>query len=184
MPHHRLAILLSLLGLLPVGCATTAASSAGGHGAAGWVRVEGPVEVGNTPDFQLPRVPASEGLLTLSELRGQVVIIDFWASWCAPCKEAMPFYADLQRRHPEGLVVLGINVDEDVRAMEAALREAAPGFAVLRDPAGETVAAFGVEAMPTSFVLDREGKVVLVHRGFVPSDRERLGQAIEQLLAP
>lgn len=168
--HRIRRNLLSTLFLLAAACATTPTS--GGAG----------VAVGTQPEFQLPRIGTPEGMRTLSELRGRVVIVDFWASWCAPCKEAMPFYAGLQARHPENLTVLGVNVDEDIDAMRRSLRVSPPGFEVVRDDGGQVVEAFGVEAMPTTFFLDREGKVVLVHRGFVQSDREELERLVQNLI--
>jgi len=172
-------------------CAT-AATSAGpkittGGGGAPWVKAETPVGEGQRPDFELPVVAASgaagASTLTLSELRGKVVIVDFWASWCAPCKEAMPFYDALAKRHPEGLVVLGVNLDEDPAQMRAAMQESPMAFSVLRDEEGQVAAAFGVSGMPTSFVFGKDGAVALVHRGFVPSDRAKLEALVSKLLA-
>ncbi len=175
--HHQALLALSALLLFPSvfagGCATASASGQGsGHG----------IAVGDTPAFTLPIVSAGGGSRSLTSLRGKVVLVDFWASWCAPCKEAMPFYAELQARYPERLVVLGINEDEDRAAMEAALAASPPGFEILRDEGGVTALAFGVEAMPTSFLIDQEGRVVLVHKGFVAADRAMLEAQVAKLV--
>jgi len=175
--------LLFTVAALSSACATTPQAAAGRQSGDIWVKVDGPVAAGDHPDFRLPRAGATGGERTLSELRGRVVVVDFWASWCAPCKEAMPFYAKLQADHQEALTGLGVNVDEEEAAFEAAMREAPPAFEVLRDASGKVVEAFGVETMPTSFILDREGEVVMVHHGFVPSDRDLLHQTIGNLLA-
>ncbi len=140
------------------------------------------ITVGARPEFQLPRIGGPEGMRTLSELRGRVVIVDFWASWCTPCKKVMPFLAGLQARHPEDLTVLGVNVDDDVEAMHRSLRNAPPGFEIVRDEGGQVVETFGVRAMPTTFFLDREGRVVLVHRGFAQGDRDHLERIVENLI--
>ena len=176
---HRNVFLMAL-SLLALSCATTPTS--GSSETAGWVKVDGEVAEGSQPDFQLPRIGAPEGVRTLSELRGRVVLVDFWASWCAPCKEAMPFYAGLQKRYSGDLTVLGVNVDEDVEAMRRSIETSPPAFEVVRDGEGKVVEAFGVEAMPTTFLLDREGKVVLVHRGFVQSDRDAFERIVQNLI--
>jgi len=139
------------------------------------------VAVGSTPAFELADRDGTP--TTLAQFRGQVVVVDFWASWCVPCREAMPFYDQLQKELGADLVVLGINVDEEPGAMATALKERPVDFKVLVDMAGEVVSAFGVEGMPSSFLIDRQGRVVAVHRGFVASDKPKLRHEIESLLS-
>lgn len=98
---------------------------------------------------------------------GKVVLIDFWASWCGPCKASFPAMADLQKRYGEkGLVVLAVNVDERAEAMAAFLKRNPAGFAVLRDANHKLVEKVNVATLPTSFLLDRQGVVRFVHNGF------------------
>jgi thiol-disulfide isomerase/thioredoxin len=101
------------------------------------------------------------------KLRGQVVLVDFWASWCAPCKASFPAMEALQQKNGErGLVVLAINVDESDATMQKFLKKSPVSFAVVRDAKHKLVAAADVATMPTSFLVDRAGKVRFVHTGF------------------
>ena len=100
-------------------------------------------------------------------LKGKVVIVDFWASWCGPCKESFPVMEDLQRRFgAKGLVVLAVNVDDDARAMASFLKKHPVTLPVVRDAKKKLVSAVNIKSMPCSFVLTREGKVASVHKGF------------------
>lgn len=116
------------------------------------------------------RLPAlsSYGLSgTLPSLAGKVVLVDFWASWCGPCRKSFPELQALSDQYAkQGLVVLGISVDEDAAAMREFLEKHAVTFPVARDGAQKLVAAAGVSAMPSSFVVDRSGVVRFVHTGF------------------
>lgn len=97
----------------------------------------------------------------------KVVVIDFWASWCGPCKASFPVYDELQREFgPKGVVIIAVNVDKDVKAMQAFLDRTKPSFATVRDASQRLVQAAGVPTMPTSFVLDAKGTVRFVHAGF------------------
>ena len=168
LTHQHAPVLAAIC--MMMGCATTTSQS-GGSG----------VIVGSTPEFSLPNVEGQP--VELSSLRGKVVIIDFWASWCAPCKVAMPFYDGLQRDHPEALVVVGVSVDEEAEAMRAALEQLPVSFTILHDQQGQVAEQFGVDTMPSSYVLDSNGKVARIHRGFVVSDSDSLRQEIETLIA-
>ncbi len=97
----------------------------------------------------------------------KVVIVDFWASWCAPCKASFPVFDSLYQEFGDrGLVIVAVSVDKDAKAMDAFLKRMRPAFAVLRDTKQELVAAVAAPAMPTSFVLDGEGRVRFAHEGF------------------
>ena len=101
------------------------------------------------------------------KLSGQVVLVDFWASWCGPCKASFPVMESLHKQYRgRGLVVLAINADEKSAAMEKFLKQYPVTFAVVRDAAHKLVAAADVATMPTSFLVDRTGKVRFVHTGF------------------
>ena len=116
---------------------------------------------------------------------GQVVLIDFWASWCGPCKASFPSLAKIHTDlAPRGLVLLAISVDEKPAAAAAFAKKLAPPFATLHDREQQLVKAVGVPTMPTSYLLDRTGKVRFVHDGFHGAATEKLLRSqIETLLA-
>jgi thiol-disulfide isomerase/thioredoxin len=99
--------------------------------------------------------------------RGQVVVIDFWASWCKPCRQSIPWLNDLRTRYgAQGLVIVGVNVDANRADAEKFLREVPIGFEVLYDPQGKVAEQFGLQGMPSSFVFDREGKLAHTLLGY------------------
>lgn len=116
---------------------------------------------------------------------GQVVLIDFWASWCGPCKASFPSLAKIHTDlAPRGLVLLAISVDEKPAAAAAFAKKLAPPFATLHDREQQLVKAVGVPTMPTSYLVDRTGKVRFVHDGFHGAATEKLLRSqIETLLA-
>jgi thiol-disulfide isomerase/thioredoxin len=105
---------------------------------------------------------------TLPDLsRARVVIVDFWASWCGPCKASFPIYDELHKQYGErGVVIVAINVDTNAKAMTSFLAHQQPGFSVLRDATQKLVQAVAPPTMPTSFLLDARGVVRAVHQGF------------------
>jgi thiol-disulfide isomerase/thioredoxin len=119
----------------------------------------------------------------LPELKGEVVYLDFWASWCAPCKASFPVLNKWQQQFaPKGFTVLGVSVDEQMAAMQAFLKKTPVSFPVVRDAAQKLVAAADVDAMPTSFLIDRKGAIRHVHRGFRAQDEAPLAAQIVALL--
>lgn len=102
-----------------------------------------------------------------ANLGGQVILLDFWASWCAPCKASFPAMEELHKRyHDGGLIILAISVDESQQNMERFVKSANVTFATARDARQKLVAAADVQAMPTSFLIDRAGRIRFVHSGF------------------
>ena len=100
-------------------------------------------------------------------LKDKVVIVDFWASWCGPCKDSFPVMEDLQKRFGDkGLVVLAVNVDDDAQAMNDFLKKHPVTFPVVRDAKKKLVGTVNIKSMPYSFVLTPQGKVAAVHQGF------------------
>jgi thiol-disulfide isomerase/thioredoxin len=115
------------------------------------------------------RLPATHGVAALDSLRGKVVLVDFWASWCAPCARSFPWMNALHDSLAgQGFEIVAINLDKDRDAADGFLAQHAPRFAVAFDPEGETAEAYHVAAMPTSFVIGRTGAIVLKHAGFDP----------------
>ena len=99
-------------------------------------------------------------------LKGKVVVVDFWASWCLPCAESFPVLDELQKKYGDRLVIIGVNVDEKPAKMEAFLKKHQVSFIVVRDAEQKLVATAEPETMPTSFVLDADGKIRFLHSGF------------------
>jgi thiol-disulfide isomerase/thioredoxin len=129
------------------------------------------------PAADAPRWPVLEAYA------GKVVLLDFWASWCSPCLQSFPWMNELQQKHGnDGLVVLAVNMDQDRKLAEAFLGKTPAKFRVEYDPAGSVARQFGVEAMPTSFLIDRNGKVRVRHAGFKDKHRTEREQQIAQLL--
>ena len=129
---------------------------------------------------------AAEGLNgQVPELGGKIAVVDFWASWCAPCKSSFPMYSRLQRDFAgEGLVVVGVGVDDTPQAFAVFVARLNPGFVTVHDSKHALVALVQVPTMPTSYVVDRTGKVRFVHAGFHGVDTEReLRREIQALLA-
>jgi peroxiredoxin len=120
----------------------------------------------------------------LADYAGRVVVLDFWASWCGPCKESFPaldaLYGEL---HPRGLEVLAVSVDEDRKDADAFLAARPHRMTVLFDPKTKAAEAFGVEGMPSTFVIDRRGLVRSSHEGYRPGEMAAIRQLVEALLA-
>jgi thiol-disulfide isomerase/thioredoxin len=116
---------------------------------------------------------------------GSVVLVDFWASWCAPCKASFPAYGRLNADFaPKGLVVVAVSVDQEEAAYEGFVKKEAPGFLVVWDRDQFLVGHVEVPTMPTSYLLDRQGRVRFIHRGYHGAQTEALIRTeVETLLA-
>jgi len=134
------------------------------------------------PDLKGNRLDG-KGQLSLEAMRGKVVYLDFWASWCKPCVVSLPALDDLRKEFPaEDFAVFAVNVDRDPEVARTFLSRRPVGYPSLADPEGQLPVRFGVETMPTSFLIDRNGVIRLVHRGFRKSDVPELRAAIQELL--
>jgi thiol-disulfide isomerase/thioredoxin len=120
----------------------------------------------------------------LPAYRGKVVLLDFWASWCGPCKESFPWMQRMQQRYGErGLVVVAVNVDHDRALAEQFLRAQDAHLNVVFDPQGQAAERYQVSAMPTSFYVGRDGAVRYTHLGFRAGEREQAERELAALLA-
>jgi len=127
------------------------------------------------PSFALPTTAGDT--VRLEQLRGKAVYVDFWASWCGPCRRSFPWMNEMQRRYgSQGLAIVAVNVDKKRDDAARFLGEVPAEFTVVYDPPGATPAAYAVKAMPSSFLIDARGTVVAIERGF----REESGAALEQ----
>ena len=135
----------------------------------------------SAPDFSLPARDGSK--LQLSNLKGEVVMINFWASWCGPCRQEMPLLEQIQEKYqPLGFTMLGVNVEPDSAEAEKFLKNVPVSFPILFDRENSVSARFGVEAMPSSVLIDREGNVRHVHRGYKPGDEAVYADLIRGLV--
>jgi cytochrome c biogenesis protein CcmG/thiol:disulfide interchange protein DsbE len=122
--------------------------------------------------------------LDLDALRGRVVYLDFWASWCAPCRQSFPWMQAMKNTYErQGLTVITVNLDHDRADAERFLRRFHPDFAVQFDPQGTLAEHFKVTGMPTSVIIDRHGIARFTHIGFRPADREAYTMQVQELLA-
>lgn len=120
----------------------------------------------------------------LRQYQGKVLYVDFWASWCGPCAQSFPFMndlaGDLQR---DGLQIVAVNLDANREDAQAFLAQRPAHFTVLADAGGQCAQEFGVQAMPSSYLVDRQGVVRHVHKGFRPGEAQEFRVLVEELLA-
>ena len=117
------------------------------------------------PPFSLP--DGTGQTVSLDDYKGQVVLINFWASWCGPCRQEMPLLEELHQRYePLGFTLLGINVEEDSGLADKFLQATPVSFPILYDRESSVSKAYDVIAMPTTVILDREGRVRFIHYGY------------------
>jgi len=122
--------------------------------------------------------------LILASLQGKVVVLDFWASWCAPCRKSFPFLDALQTKHAtEGLQVVGLTLEDDDDAVNGFLESVPVQFTIARDPSGKAGDAFGVVAMPTTFLIGRDGTIAARFEGGDASVHDKIEAAVTTLLA-
>jgi thiol-disulfide isomerase/thioredoxin len=121
--------------------------------------------------------------LDLGRHRGQVVIVDFWASWCKPCRQSIPWLNAMRARYgASGLTIIGVNVDAERRDADRFLREVPIEFEIVFDPKGDLARRFQVKGMPSSYVFDRNGTLVETHIGFRDAKTAENEAALKQLL--
>jgi thiol-disulfide isomerase/thioredoxin len=143
------------------------------------------IEVGEAaPRIEAARLDPTNAPFSAESLRGQVVYVDFWASWCVPCRISMPALDSLYRKHAaRGLMVLGVNKDAERGEARRFLARVPVGFPLLADEGDRIARAFAVKAMPSGYLLDRRGVVRHIHRGFTQETAASLEREIEALLA-
>ena len=135
----------------------------------------------SAPDFVLKSSAGDN--LRLSEYRGDVVMINFWATWCGPCRQEMPLLDDLYSRYERvGFTLLGVNIDDDSRRAMKMIEELGVNFPVLFDDGKDVSKLYAVEAMPVTVLVDREGTVRHVHHGYKPGYEEKYLTEIRSLL--
>ncbi len=134
------------------------------------------------PDFAAPAVDG-KGTVSLSQYRGKVVYLDFWASWCAPCLKAIPEIEAMRKELPaDKLQVVAVNLDQQTKKALRFLAKNPIGYPSASDPKGRLPKQFGVDTMPTSYLIDADGVIRYVHRGFQRGDSAKLRTEIQKLL--
>lgn len=135
------------------------------------------------PDFEL-RAVGSDNTVKLSELQGQIVLLDFWASWCVPCRASMAVLQTLQTEYAGKPVrIVPISVDEDSADAAAFLKKYGPELHSLQDPEGGVAEAYDLLGMPSSFVIDADGQLAMRHEGYRAGDEQKWRDAIDALLS-
>ncbi|MBI4511678.1 MAG: TlpA family protein disulfide reductase [Deltaproteobacteria bacterium] len=149
-----------------------------------WPCVASAVKPGDAaPEFSLEDLAGTS--VTLSSLRGKVVIVDFWASWCVPCRKELPALDRLAKkwRQRKDVVLLAINIDSERRSAEKFLKDAGvSALRVLLDPTSHTAEAYRLPAMPSLFVIDARGIARFVHKGYRPGDERAVEREVEELV--
>ena len=132
------------------------------------------------PDLNLPGL---KDAVSLAGLKGKVVYVDFWASWCGPCKQSFPFMNELQAKYgAQGFEIVAVNLDAKRDDADKFLAEVPAKFTVAFDPKGDSAKRFEVKGMPSSYLIGRDGKVVAVHKGFKEEDRKDVDASIAKAL--
>jgi len=138
---------------------------------------------GRVPDLATPRLDDPAQSLSLASLRGNVVYVDFWASWCVPCRLSMPALDALYKRNQaRGFAVVGVNKDVSAADARRFLAKVPVSFTLVSDGQDAAARAFDVKAMPSGYLVDRKGVVRNVHRGFTTESADTLAREIDALL--
>jgi len=136
---------------------------------------------GKAPNFTLKSRSGKN--IKLSELRGDVVMINFWASWCGPCRQEMPLLEKIAKKYKRlGFTLLGVNVEENTNAAKNYLKDVRVTFPILFDNTNKTSKLYNVSAMPTTILIDRNGNKRYLHKGYKPGYENDYKREIKKLL--
>jgi len=127
--------------------------------------------------------PTPGAELDLGAYRGKVIYLDFWASWCVPCRESFPWMTDLLREYgSRNFVVIAVNVDKDRRLADLFLNGASASFPIVYDPRGDLASAYQITGMPSAVLIDRAGQVRYRHTGFVSKKKDEYEEHVRALV--
>jgi peroxiredoxin len=136
---------------------------------------------GPAPSFTLAALSGQQA--ALSQYKGQVVMVNFWATWCGPCQQEMPLLDQMYKKYkPAGFTLIGVNVDKEAPAVRELMARKPVSFPVLLDPANQVSKAYHVDEMPSSVLIDRKGEIRYIHRGYRPGDENEYQDRIRQLI--
>jgi peroxiredoxin len=152
----------------------------GGPGPAPLPVTDHPLSGAPAPDFRLTARGGASA--SLGEHAGKVILLDFWATWCEPCRSSFPEYQALLARYADRLVVLGISEDDEEQGIDRFAEETAVRFPLAWDADKAVAQRYQITGMPTLFIIDQRGLVRFVHAGFRPGDEHQISAAIDSLL--
>jgi cytochrome c biogenesis protein CcmG/thiol:disulfide interchange protein DsbE len=158
--------------LLASACAGGGASSPGGNH---------PLLGNPAPDFSLP-AQSGGSKAALAEGDGKVRLVDFWATWCGPCKASFPKYEALAKKYSDDVVIIGISEDDEADGIKDFATETGATFTLAWDKEKSVASSYHPETMPTSFIIDKKGLVRFVHAGFREGDEKDIEQELKSLL--
>jgi peroxiredoxin len=169
------AVALVLIALLTAGC------GGGRGGAASGDQADHPLIGATAPSFELPARPGG-GKVSLSETAGKVAIVDFWATWCEPCRDSFPVYQSMVEKFGGKLIVIGISVDEQPEGIAKFAADTGAKFELVWDEGQVLSERYKPPTMPTSYVLDKHGVVRFVHAGFKSGDDAQIESEVRSLV--
>ena len=134
------------------------------------------------PDFTLPTFP-DDTKINLQDFKGRVVYLDFWATWCPPCRKSFPWMDEMHARYKDdGLTIIAVSVDKKRELIEEFIKKTEPTFIIAHDPTGKIAKAYKLRGMPSSYLIDRNGQLIKTHMGFRNKDKAKLEARIQTLL--
>ena len=126
----------------------------------------------NAPNFSLT---TDKGKITLSEIKSKVIYVDFWATWCTPCRKSFPWMNEMHNKYKsKGLKIIAINLDDNSNRAKTFLKKYPADFTIAYDPEGETADKYKVKVMPSSYLIDKKQNIISTHFGFRNKDKETL----------
>ena len=129
------------------------------------------------------KLDSTDGKISLSKYKGKVVYVDFWASWCAPCRKSFPWMNEMHSKYKsKGLKVIAISLDTEKNVTSKFLKKNPAKFTVAYDPDGKVADSYKVQVMPTSYLIGKNGKVLMTHKGFRSKQKEGLEKEIRKAL--
>jgi peroxiredoxin len=136
---------------------------------------------GPAPPFTLAAKGGAD--VSLSQFKGQVVMLNFWASWCGPCRQEMPLLESIYKKYNKlGFTMIGVNVEPDSNAADQWLKQTPVSFPILYDRDSKVSKLYDVEGMPSTVIIDRSGKLRKLHRGYKPGDENEYLDSIRALI--
>lgn len=134
------------------------------------------------PDFTLKSSTGEN--VRLAEQRGQVVMLNFWASWCGPCRQEMPLLDAMSKKYGKmGVVLYGVNTDQDITEAQKVLEKVKVSYPILFDPESKLSDLYGVDSMPFSVFIDKKGQIRHIHKGYVLGDEEKYIKQLKELIS-
>lgn len=136
----------------------------------------------STPVNSIP-LTTDNGPIKLSDYKGQIVYLDFWASWCIPCRKSFPWMNSIQKKYADkGVKVIAVNLDQEHRKAKIFLEKIPANFTIVFDPEGISAKAFEVKGMPSTYLIDRDGNIFFSHVGFREKEIPAMENKIKQIL--